>query len=251
MKIGLVLSGGAVRGAAHIGILKALEEENIPIYAVSGVSAGAIVGSFYCFGYSAKDIEKIALEANFLKMFSPSIPFKSLFSLYNLEKFLKNYIKENKIEKLQKKFFITTTNLNEGTYVFWDRGNLYEIVRASSSIPFIFEPVEIEGNKHVDGGLLNNLPVEPLKEICDYTIAVDVSPLSKEQNINNIFNIAIRSFYLAIRSNIEVRKNIADIFIQPEELININIFDIRKIKDAIEIGYKEGKKLAEAVKPLL
>ncbi len=251
MKVGLVLSGGAVRGAAHIGILKALDEYNIPIYALSGVSAGSIIASLYADGYTAKDIEEIALNTNFLKWFKPSKSFRSLFSLQSLEDFLKKYLHVNKIENSFKKLFITTTNLNKGIYKCWDKGDIYKIVRASSSLPFLFEPVEIDGELHVDGGLMNNLPIEPLKDICDYIIAVDVNPLSKEKSLNNIFSITVRSFYLAVRANVEVRKDMADIFMQPEELLNIGLFDVRKIKNAIDIGYKEGIKIVEAVKPLL
>jgi len=251
MKIGLVLSGGAVRGLAHVGILKVLDEYNIPIYALSGVSSGAIIASFYANGYSAKEIENIALNTNFLKWFRPSRSFKSLFSLEKLEIFLEKYIKNNKLENSLKKLFITTTNLNEGTYEFWERGNIYKLVRASSSLPFLFEPVEIEGEFHIDGGLMNNLPVEPVKNLCDYVVAIDVNPLSKEKNLKNIFNITIRSFYLAVRSNVEVRKTMADFFIQPKELIDIGLFDVRKVKETIDIGYKEGIKIVEALKPLL
>ena len=251
MKIGIVLSGGAVRGAAHIGILKALDEYNIPIYALSGVSAGSIIASLYANEYTAKDIEEIALNTNFLKWFKPSKSFRSLFSLQSLEDFLKKYLKNEKIEDSQKKLFITTSNLNTGMYKCWDKGNIFKITRASSSLPFLFEPVEINGELHVDGGLVNNLPVEPLKDICDYIIAVDVNPLSKEKSFKNIFSITVRSFYIAVRANVEVRKDMADIFIQPEKLLDIGLFDIRKIKNAIDIGYKEGIKIAEAVKPLL
>ena len=251
MKLGLVLSGGAVRGATHIGILKALDEYKIPVCAISGVSAGAIVGAFYANGYTAKQIEKIALKTNFLKFFKPSIPFKSLFSLEEIEKFLSSYIKNYKLENSQLRLFITTTNLNEGNYQIWEEGNLYKLVRASSSLPFWFEPVEINGNLHVDGGLTNNLPVEPLKSTCDYIIAVDVNPLSRGNISKNILSITIRSFYLSVRANVEARKNLADIFIQPERLKTIGLFDIRKIKDAIDIGYEEGIKLAKTLQSII
>ncbi|RMA97789.1 patatin-like phospholipase family protein [Hydrogenothermus marinus] len=247
MKISLVLSGGAVRGLAHIGVLKALEEENIEIEAISGVSAGAIIGSLYASGYKANQLEEIALKENFLKWFKPSKTFKSLFSLENLERFLKNHIKEEKIENLPTKLFVTTTDLNYGKFRIWEKGNLYKIVRASSSIPFFFEPVEIDGRQHVDGGVTNNLPVEPFIGRADFIIAVDVNPIEKSENLNNIFSITLRSFNISISAYIEFRKKYADIFLQPKKLSEIGLFDIRKRKEPIEIGYLEMKKVIKAI----
>jgi len=249
MKIGVVLSGGAVRGTAHIGVLKALEEKGVEVHAVSGVSAGAIIGALYCSGYSPEKLKDIALKTNFLKWFKPSKSFKSLFSLEAVEEFLKEHIPDG-FSSMKKKFFVTTTNLTKGSYEFWSNGDLYRLVRASSSIPFLFEPVEIGDELYVDGGLMNNLPVEPLRAICDYVIAVDVNPMDENKNLNNIFAIAVRSFYLSVRANIEVRKSLSDIFIQPKALKDVALFDLRKIEKAIEIGYEETKKVLTSSLPL-
>ncbi|ACO03557.1 MAG TPA: Patatin [Persephonella sp.] len=243
MKIGIALSGGAVRGAAHIGVLKALEERGIKPDFISGSSAGSIVGAFYAAGYSPLEMEKIALNTKFLSYLKPELSFSALFSLEKLEKFLERYIGKKDISELEKKLFVCVTNLNKGIPEYKSKGDLFLWISASSSLPFIFKPVEYEGNLYIDGGIMDNLPVEPLKIHSDYIIGVDVNPLGTEERLNNAFSILIRSFYLAFRSNVELRKRVCDLFIQPEDLVDIGLFSAWRIKDAIDIGYRYTKNI--------
>ncbi len=243
-KVGVVLSGGAVRGFAHIGVLKALEERGIIPQFVSGTSAGAIIGAFYCAGYSPDELYKIAEEINFLAHIRPNIvPKRSLFKIVNLDKTIKKYIKVKYLQDLEKSFFVGVSNITDGVVEYWDQGDLSLALTASSSLPFFFEPVFIDGKLYVDGGLMNNLPVEPLVNRCDFIIGIEVNPFWKERSLNNIVSITLRSFYLAVRSNIEVRKKYCDIFIQPDNLSKIGLFELWKWKQAVEIGYEFTKKL--------
>ena len=238
MKFGIVLSGGAVRGAAHIGVLKALHENGIYPGYISGSSAGSIIGAFYSAGYSPEEMEKIALKTNIMDYLKPAIPSVSaLFSLENLEKFLDKYIDEKDVSNLKKKLFICATNLNRGFPEYFSNGDLSTLLMASSALPFLFKPVEINGNLYVDGGIMNNLPVEPIIDKVDFRICVEVNPLGEEENLKNPVSILMRSFFLAIRSNVDVRKRYCDLFIQPEELRKIGLFSTWKIKEAIDIGY--------------
>ncbi len=238
-KIGIVLSGGAVRGLAHIGVLKALEEKGIKPDVVSGASAGAIVGAFYCAGYSPDEMADIVKQINFLSHLRPNVvPKNSLFKIVNLENTLKKYIKEEKIENLNRELFVCVSNLNDGKPEYYNYGEIGKLLRASSSLPILFEPVKIGKNLYVDGGLMDNLPVEPLLDRCDYIIGVEVNPLGKEVNLNNIVSISIRSFYLAVRSNVEARKKYCNVFIQPEGLKDVGLFELWKWKKAIDIGYR-------------
>ncbi len=241
-RVGIVLSGGAVRGFAHIGVLKALEEKGIYPDVVSGASAGAIIGAFYCAGYPANSLEKIAKKINFLAHIRPNvIPKKSFFRIVNLEETLRKYIEVKNIEELEKEFYVCITNLNKGRPEYWNRGDLTLLLKASSSLPVLFEPVSISDSLYIDGGVMNNLPVEPLIDRCDFIIGVDVNPFWEEKNLNNVISIAIRSFYLAVRSNIESRKKYCDIFIQPPELSKVGLFELWKMEEAIKIGYEYTK----------
>lgn len=244
MKVGIVLSGGAVRGLAHIGVLKALEEKGIKPDFVSGVSAGSIVGVFYCSGYSPTEMEKIALKTNFTLMIKPSLSKEAFFNLDSLDDFLKKYIHQKHLQDLKIPLYIATTNLNRGQINYFDKGDLIKIVKASCSLPVMFKPVKIDKYYYIDGGIMNNLPVEPVLDKADFIIGSEVNPfLEEEKDFSNVVSIGIRSFYLAIRSNIEARKKYCHLFIQPPELVNIPLFATWKVKETIEIGYNYTKNL--------
>lgn len=244
MEIGIALSGGGARGLAHIGFLKAFEEYGLKPSFISAVSAGSIIASFYCYGYSPKEMEEIALKTNLNTFIVPTISKKSFFSLDKVEQFLEKYIGKVDIKDLKTPLIIAATNLNKGKVEYFSSGNLLKIVKASCSIPVMFKPVKIDKYYYVDGGIMNNLPVEPLKDLVDFTIGVEVNPfLEEEKDFDNIISIGIRSFFLAIRSNIEVSKRFCDLFIQPPELTKIPLFATWKAKDAIEIGYRYSKEI--------
>lgn len=244
MKVGLVLSGGAVRGFAHIGVLKALEEFGIKPVAVSGVSAGSIVGLFYCGGYSPAQMEKIALQTDVMDYIRPAFSKKALFSIDSMDRFLGKYISQRDLSELKTKFFVAVTNLNTASVEYKDRGNPTELVRASCSLPVLFKPVKIGHHFYVDGGVMNNLPVEPLIGLVDYIIGVEVNPFPEEEkDFGSMFSIGIRSFFLAVRSNIESRRPLCNLFIQPPQLVSVPLFAINRKKDAIEIGYSYAKEV--------
>jgi NTE family protein len=242
-KIGIVLSGGAIRGLAHIGVLKALEEKGIKPSIVSGVSAGSIVGAFYCSGYTPDKMKEIALNTNFLHYVKPAIPKKSFFYFNHFDKFLKKYLKTKNIEDLEIPFYACATNLNKGMPEYFNKGSLIDVVKASSSVPILFEPVKIGRYTYVDGGIMNNLPVEPILEKADYIIGVDVNPLESDKNFSNIVSISVRTLFLAFRANIEPRKSLCDLFIQPEKLSDIGLYSIWRVEDAINAGYQAVKNI--------
>ncbi len=147
MKIGIVLSGGAVRGLAHIGVLKALWEYGIYPSCVSGVSAGALIGVFYADGYTPSQIEEIALKINIFDYIKPYIPpGRALFSIENLDIFLGKYISKGDLSLLEKKIFITATNLNKGFPEYFSKGDISILLKATSALPFVFEPVTSSPN---------------------------------------------------------------------------------------------------------
>jgi len=244
-KIGLALSGGAVRGAAHIGVLKALDEFNLKPCILSGSSAGSIISVFYGSGYRPKDIEDILLKTNILSYLKPSLDFTSLFTLEKLDSFFKKYIDVKDLSQLEIPVFVCATNLNLGLPEYFSSGKIHEIVSASCALPFIFKPVKIGDYMYIDGGVMDNLPVEPLLGKVDLIIGSEVNPLGEEKNLNNPFSILLRSFYLAVRSNVEARKKYCDLFIQPPELINIGLFSTWKIKEAVDIGYNYSKRVIQ------
>ncbi len=249
LNIGLALSGGAVRGASHIGVLKALEEFNIKPNIISGVSAGSIIAVFYSAGYSPNEMEKILLNTDIKKYLKPKFPKVGFFSLEKLDILLERYIGKIDLNQLNKTTYITVVNYTTGTVEYIKEGDLISYVKASCSLPVIFEPTYINEKPYIDGGLMDNLPIKPLlNENADFIIGSEVNPMGIFSDKPNIFKLSVRSLFLAIRSNTEKSKELCNLFIQPPELINIGLFAIKDLKKAIDIGYNYTKEFLKREK---
>jgi len=179
-KITLVLGGGGARGLAHIGVLKVLEENQIPINAIIGTSIGALVGGMYAAGLNAGQLKEIALSLNHIslaKLFPPSFSSHGILDSDNIRTFLKKYINEPIIESLKIPFFAVSTDLITGEEIVLNKGSLIEAIIASISIPGIFIPSFYNGRYLVDGGLVDPLPVEvAIKNKLKPIIAVNIIP---------------------------------------------------------------------------
>ncbi|MEN0006391.1 MAG: patatin-like phospholipase family protein [Bacteroidota bacterium] len=253
IRIGIALSGGGAKGIAHIGILKALLENDIVPHAVAGTSAGSIAGALYAAGCSPEEMLDFVKDASIFKIFKVVLPLDGLTNLNYLRERLTKFITEEKIEKLERELHIGVVNLNTGEHEIWSRGNVFDVVTASCSIPLVFKPVEIEGQLYVDGGLLNNLLVAPLMDTCDYIIGVNVIPhaLAINKNIQNVFGIAIRCFELSIHANTMPNIDHCDLLIEPEGLNDFSIFQFNKHTELYEIGYKTGLEYVAQIKQQL
>jgi len=230
---------------AHIGVLKALEEHAIfPDY-IAGASAGAIIGALYAAGKSPAQMLDIAKEQSLLKAIRPGLPGKGLTNLDYLRKILTENIKHNPFEQLKKKLFVCVSNINSGEYEILNSGNLFDAVVASSSIPIVFEPVDMNGSRYVDGGLLNNLPVEPLREICDTVIGVNVMPrgFTPTEKVDSIIEIGMRTFDLVIWSNVKSRLAQCDFVIEPKGVFDYQVFDFKQAEAMSKLGYAEARRV--------
>ncbi|GAB6066574.1 patatin-like phospholipase family protein [Aquifex pyrophilus] len=235
-EINLVLSGGAAKGIAHIGVLKAINELGIRVRALSGVSAGAIVSVFYASGYSPEGMFSLLKRVNWLKLFKFKPPLKGLIGWEKAIRFLEEVLPYRRIEKLEIPTYICATDLYSGRALYLSEGSLIPALLGSCAIPGIFEPVEYKNYLLVDGGIVNNLPVEPFQESGIPTVCVDVLPIEPEKDIKNILHILLRSFFLAVRSNSEKRKEFCDLVIVPE-LEEFTPLDVRKADQIMERGY--------------
>jgi len=177
-KIGLALGSGGSRGLAHIGVIKALEENNIPIDFVAGSSIGTMVGGFYAAGLSIKEIEKIALSTTWRRVFSilfdPHLK-QGLIGGEKLKTFIEDYINGKKFEDCKITFVAVATDLKTGEVVVLNKGEMAQAIRASVSIPLVFKPVKINGRILADGGLSAPVPVEIARNMgADIVIAVNL-----------------------------------------------------------------------------
>jgi len=200
-KIGLALGGGAARGAVHIGVLKALEEQNIPLHAISGTSIGAAIAAFYAFGKSVDEIHAIAREISMGSVSGFTLKKKGFSTTERLQKLLVDVLGDVAIEDAKIPLAIVATNLLTGEKTIFTEGNLAKAVAASSAVPGLFVPVEIDGQEYVDGVLVENVPVSALKPLgANVIIAVNLSggvnypaAVSVIDVINNAFDIAINT----------------------------------------------------------
>jgi NTE family protein len=185
--VGLVLGGGGARGFAHLGALRALEEAGVPIDAIGGTSMGAIVGALPAMGFDASTSHEMCRQY-VGSLFDPTLPLVSLLSGRRIGSRLAEALGSGDIEDLPIPFFCVSTNLSRAGAVIHRRGPLFRAVRSSISLPGILPPITVDGDLYVDGGLIDNLPIETMAEQHGGSvIAIDVSP---EQDLRSEFDLA-------------------------------------------------------------
>jgi NTE family protein len=244
MSIGLVLSGGGMRGAAHIGVIKALEERGISPSHISGSSAGAIVGALYAYGYMWEEILDIfnSFQVIDITKFALGKP-----GFIDAEKFypkLHSYIKDDDFGALKKKLTITATNILDGNLETYTSGQLIKPILASAAFPGVCSPVEINGSYYIDGGVLNNFPVEYVKQECDVVIGVYVNHYQnmKMSSLKNTYNVVERAFKLkTVKEDLKKFKK-CDLIISPKELDNFGTFDRKQVNKIFDIGFAEAER---------
>ena len=190
-QIGFALSGGFIKGFAHLGVMQALLEHDIKPDIISGVSAGALAGAFYADGNEPHKVVEYFSGHKFQDLTKMVIPKVGLFELSEFIDFLKSNLKAQKLEDLQTPLIITATDLDHGKSVHFHKGSIAERVAASCCMPVMFTPVKINGTHYVDGGLLMNLPVTTIRRACEKVVAINVSPLEAEKYKMNILSIQL------------------------------------------------------------
>ncbi|MBX2927286.1 MAG: patatin-like phospholipase family protein [Saprospiraceae bacterium] len=240
IRIGLCLSGGGAKGIAHIGVLKALHESSIYPDIVSGTSAGSIIGTLYAAGKTTEEMTEFVRDGSLFKIYKVILPSDGLTKLSYLKEKLAEVIPNDSFEELKRPLFVAITNLLSGESEIRSKGTLFDVIVASSSIPLVFSPVEIDGQLYVDGGVLANFPVKPLVKHADVIIGVNLMPHTpvQEKTVQNIIGIATRCFAIAIGSNTQPQLRHCDVLIEPANLEPYNLFQIHRYKELIEIGYE-------------
>lgn len=220
VKVALVLGGGAARGFAHIGVIKALESQGIVPDMVVGTSAGSVVGALYAAGNHGFALQKMALDMDEAAISDWSVPFFSTSSGVLKGDALQNYVNQSvgniPIEKMKIPFAAVATDLNSGEPVLFRRGNTGIAVRASSAVPGVFQPVKIGNRMYVDGGLVAPVPVHFAREMgADFVIAVNISVQPEVQMALSSFDVLLQTFAIMGQSINRFELKGADIVIQP------------------------------------
>ena len=235
--LGIVLSGGGARGFAHIGVLKALNENGIYPDVISAVSAGSIVGSLYADGYAPDEIFNLFIKLDIFKLVKFQKPWFGLLRASGLQKTLQNELKATCFEELKIPMYVAATNFTKAKIDYFDAGPIIPAILASSAIPLILKPVLLNGDYYVDGGLMNNLPVEPICNNCTHIIGVNVNPVTVANKIQSLRNYADRVMHLGVRANIQNNIDKCTYFIEPPGLMEYNLFKVSAAEKIFEMGY--------------
>ena len=244
-KTGIVLSGGGACGFAHIGVLKALNENGVFPEIISAVSAGSIVGCLYADGHTPDQIYSMMGELDIYKFLRFYRPKFGMLKADGLRKRLDENLSVSNIEELKIPLIISATNFTKAQTEYFKSGSIINAVMASSAIPILLKPFMMNGQMYVDGGLMNNLPVEPLEKKCDYIIGVNVNPVHENTRFKSFRNYADRVLHLAIRANVNINIPKCDMYIEPEGLMHYNLLKVSSSKQIFELGYSHTIKLLE------
>ena len=242
-KIGIALGGGGTRGYAHLGVLKALEEEGIKPNVFAGTSAGAIVGSLLAAGKTPDETFEIMRKNKLTDFAKIKLPINGFMSLENMGKKLGEMLPGENFSDLKYPFYVAATNIYTGEIEYISEGNVVKAIQASSSIPIIFSPVEIDGQLYVDGGLLDNVPIKPLIDKCDKISAVEIMPLEKVTEVKKMSDVAERIFHISVKSLNEEKLKDCDLCVKVGGLEGYNILDSSHADEVYKIGYEQAKKM--------
>lgn len=247
--IGLVLSGGGVRGMGHIGMLKVLQERGITATVISGSSVGALVGALYAGKSSIEDMLAFFKETPLFKYNFLTINKPGLVDTERYYPIFEQYIPFRDFESLHKELFVIATNLQKGVEEVFSRGELIMPLLASAALPPVFSPVEMNNTLYADGGIMNNFPSEPLAGKADFIIGSNVSVVREvpKKEIGSSLQLAARTTSLMVYAINRQKIRNCDIIFEPVDLEVIGVFDKKAIEKAYQIGYDHASRVLDTL----
>jgi NTE family protein len=255
VRVGLALSGGAARGIAHVGVLRALVENDIPIDAIAGASAGALIGGCYAAGVSVERLEEMAATFRWRHTQRFSFSRLGLQSNAPMERFLRKFLPVTRFEDTKIPFAAMVTDLRKGELIVMrDRGDLPFAIRASCCIPFIMAPVEDgEGRLLIDGGIVQNLPISHTRALgADVVIGVDVNldGVRFFERPRTALGVLAQTFMAVERIVSNQERADADVLVVPK-VGHIRWDQTRRSKDLVECGYQAGLEAIDEIKSVI
>ena len=237
--IGLALGGGAAKGVAHIGVLKALEDANIEVDYIAGTSVGAMIAALYAFRVDVETIGSLARLLTMSKVTSFKLNKTGFFSTESLRELMLEYVGDVAIEEAAIPLSIVATDINSGEEIILTSGSVVDAVCASAAIPGIYIPVEINGRTLVDGGLVQNVPIEALQTAgAGVTIASHLNSVSHYQEISHVLDVMRNAFEIAVNQHTQDQLKEADLLIS----MDLSDFSLRdnteRYDELFNIGHK-------------
>lgn len=253
-KIALVLGGGSAKGFAHVGVIRALEQEKIPIHMIIGTSVGSLIGGLYAANPNSFDLEWLAFKIDRGDVLDFSIVYSKFGPVQGtkLESFIEHNVKVKKVQDTKIPFTPVATDLNSGETILLERGSLAKAIRASSSIPGIFVPVTFDNRTLVDGGVTNNVPCDIAKaKGADIVIAVNLQrDVRNQAAAESLVDIIAQSISVMMRESSRGKLASADVVIEPDTR-GISMFDFTQKKRLMEDGIKATREAMPKIKALI
>ncbi len=244
-KIALVLGAGAAKGFAHIGVLKVLEAQKVPVAMVVGTSVGSFVGSLYASGFDAYALQKIALSLDRWDLAELTIPDKGFLKGERLRDFVNSKVNGVPLEKLKIPFYAVATDIRTGEEAVFATGNTGMAVQASCAIPGVFQPASFAGNSYVDGGVVNPLPIDVARRHgADMVIAVDITAGIDHKLPTGAMETIMKSIDIMYNKISQLTISKADVVIKPK-VTTVSAVDFSQRHEAI----MEGERAALAAMP--
>ncbi len=243
--LSVCLSGGGTRGAVHLGVLQYLFDHGYRVRAISGTSIGSLLGGLIAAGHTPQQVLNLMLHEDIRKLFIPVGKInRGLFAPRKIRLLLEEMIPHNDFSALKISFYSCAVNLRKGEAVIFGKGTVHDKILASISIPLLFKPVNLDGDDYVDGGVMNNLPVEPLLDKGYPILGVHVNKyvFRKIETGKEIFR---RVMQLLIRQSVNRNKEHCDIFIEPVLERDYALFDLKVAGELFEIGYRAATEALE------
>ena len=238
-KIGITLSGGGFRGIAHLGVLQYMSEIGIKPDEISGTSAGALAGAFIAEGYTPEEILRFCKEEDFFNYSDIAPSTSGFFSGAIFEKVVRKYIPHDSFEGLKMPLYVSVTDLTNAKALVFKQGCLSFAIKASCSFPLVFQPVVYDEDTYLcDGGILNNFPVEQVRNSCNKVIGINVNPIYKHNGVFSYKDIVARIIRITTSRVSIAPESACDVYLQPEELKNYGTFDTDKIDELFHLGYQ-------------
>jgi NTE family protein len=244
-RIALVLGGGAAKGFAHIGVIKSLEAQSIKPDIVVGTSVGSLVAALYASGYDGFELQRLAMEMKESMVSDWSLPDRGILKGEALQEFVNRNVQGRTLDKLSRKVAVVATDLQSGELIVFERGDTGMAVRASSSVPGVFQPVKISGREYVDGGLVSPVPVKVARNLgADFVIAVDISSRPSLKPVQGTLDVLLQTFTIMGNAIAASELQQADVVIKPD-ISRLSSTDFQSRHLAI----LEGERAAQAIIP--
>ena len=259
-RIGVALGAGGAKGLSHIAFLQALDELGVRPAVIAGTSIGAVIGGFYAAGVSGARLEQLVKEIGFRDLYKIVLDFSilsqsAIFKGKGVEDFLSREIPARTFEEVEIPLKVVATNFWDRRPVVFESGNLITAIRASMALPAVFEPVLLNDMVLVDGGAVNPLPYDLIRQECDLTIAIDVSGVktyAPGDSIPNMVESILSTFQIMQASIVEAKRKLSppDIYVKPA-LTNIRVLDFYRYKEILAGVRDEVQGFKDTLKNLL